>query len=90
MDGVEAVAVIGIPNEETHFVACAVIIKRENYENLTEKDVVNYVAARLPPYKQLHGGVMFVDEFPKTPSGKVVKRIISTFVEKNIFQKSIS
>lgn len=90
MNGVEAVIVVGIPNAKSHYAACAVIIKREHYDNLTEKDVVDYVAAKLPPYKQLHGGVIFVNEFPKTPSGKVVKRFITAFVQKNIVQKFIT
>jgi acyl-CoA synthetase (AMP-forming)/AMP-acid ligase II len=86
MDGVESVAVVPIPNEETYNLACAVIIKRD--ELLTEKDVIDYVAQKLPHYKQLHGGVIFVNEFPMTPSGKVVKRLIQKMAEeKSTLQK---
>ncbi len=33
-----------------------------------------FVASEAAEYKQLVGGVKFVDELPKTPSGKVLKR----------------
>lgn len=71
---------VGIPNDGTHL-ASAVVIKREGYENLTQDDVVNYVAGRLPVYKQLHGGVCFVSQFPTTPTGKIIKRLIAELAE---------
>lgn len=88
MDGVESVAVVGIPNVETSYLACAVIIKR--HKRLNEQDVIDHVAQKLPNYKQLHGGVIFVEEFPMTPSGKVIKRLIQTFASEKFNQKNQS
>jgi len=31
---------------------------------------------RLASYKQLTGGIVFVDQIPKTPSGKILKRVL--------------
>lgn len=33
-------------------------------------------AGRVASYKQLEGGVKFVDELPKTASGKILRRLL--------------
>lgn len=66
---------------------CAVVIKRNGQENLHEDDVIAYVANRMPQYKQLYGGVIFVDRFPTTPNGKVVRRLVTELAEKMIREK---
>lgn len=38
-----------------------------------EEDIKAYMAARLAKYKALDGGVVFVDEIPRTVSGKAMK-----------------
>jgi len=42
--------------------------------NLSEDDVKNFVKERLAQYKQLRGGVKFVDELPKNALGKILRR----------------
>lgn len=76
IDGVELVSVVGIPDEIATSLSTAVISKRSGYENLTEKYVIDHVTARLAVHKQLHGGVFFIDDFPKTASGKIQKRFV--------------
>lgn len=39
-----------------------------------EKEVQSYMKGRLAGYKQLVGGVRFVDEIPKNASGKILKK----------------
>lgn len=80
LDGVELVSVVGIPTEETNM-TCAVVVKRKGYDHLTKEDVIAYVADRLPVYKQLHGGVAFVEKLPTTPSGKIIKRLVTELAE---------
>ncbi|KAK5721263.1 hypothetical protein LTR17_014725 [Elasticomyces elasticus] len=41
---------------------------------VSETDVKKWVADRLAPYKQLRGGVAFVDELPKNAIGKFLRR----------------
>ena len=36
-----------------------------------EKDISDWLASRVVHYKQLRGGVVFVEKIPKTASGKV-------------------
>jgi acyl-coenzyme A synthetase/AMP-(fatty) acid ligase len=41
---------------------------------LTADHVKQFVRDRLAPYKQLRGGVVFVDELPKNALGKILRR----------------
>ncbi|KAK7701445.1 hypothetical protein SLS57_011730 [Botryosphaeria dothidea] len=54
----------------------AYVVKREGSEGaaLTEGDVKKHVAERLSSYKRLEGGVVFVDELPRNPAGKILKQ----------------
>lgn len=42
--------------------------------NLSEAEIVKYVHEKSSPAKRLHGGVIFVDQIPKNPSGKILRR----------------
>ena len=41
---------------------------------ISEEAVKEFVKARLAQYKQLRGGVVFVDELPKNAIGKFLRR----------------
>ena len=41
---------------------------------ISEEVVKDFVKARLAQYKQLRGGVVFVDELPKNAIGKYLRR----------------
>ena len=43
---------------------------------LTEQEVYNVVKGKLIKYKWLDGGVKLVQTLPKTPSGKILKRLL--------------
>ncbi|CAG5179422.1 uncharacterized protein ALTATR162_LOCUS9247 [Alternaria atra] len=74
--GVADVAVIGVNtgdgNEE---VPRAYVVRKEG-EEVVEAQVKRWVEARLAKYKRLDGGVIFVTSIPKSPSGKILKRIL--------------
>lgn len=73
-DEVKEVSIIGIPDPKYIEAVCAVIVKKEGAK-LTEEDVVNYCKEHLASYKKPRK-VTFVDEIPRTPSGKVQKFIL--------------
>ena len=52
--------------------------------NLTEQDIRAWVGERLPRYKQLEGGVKFVDSIPRTASGKILKRALREEAKKEM------
>jgi acyl-coenzyme A synthetase/AMP-(fatty) acid ligase len=43
---------------------------------LTEAEVMAYVAERVAPFKKVRM-VEFVDEIPKAPSGKILRRVLA-------------
>lgn len=73
MPGVSEAAVVGIPDEISSFLPAVAIVKMPG-SDLTEKDVIEYVAKKLVYYKHIRGGVYFFTELPKTPSGKNIRR----------------
>ena len=42
----------------------------------TEDDIVAWLAAKVANHKRLRGGVRFVDAIPKSPSGKILRRVL--------------
>jgi 4-coumarate--CoA ligase len=41
---------------------------------ISEEEIKAFVASRAAPYKQLRGGVVFVQELPKNAIGKILRR----------------
>jgi long-chain acyl-CoA synthetase len=69
---VEEVAVIGVPDERWGETVLAVVIPRDGAVT-TAEELVAFARERLAGYK-LPRLVTFVDELPRTPTGKVLKR----------------
>ncbi len=72
-EGVAEVAVIGQPSEAWGESPFAAVVRGD--ENLTEADVMQFCDGKLARYK-LPKGVGFVDEIPRNPTGKPLKRIL--------------
>lgn len=79
VQGVELVSVVGIPDSKATNLPAAVIVKRSGFGSLTEHDITSAVAEKLPHYKQLFGGVYFIDEMPMSPFGKILRRTLREF-----------
>jgi len=71
LDGVAAVAIVGYPDPRLHEVAIAYII-RSATSSLSEQDVLAELRGQVASFK-IPRHVLFVDELPMTPSGKVQK-----------------
>ncbi|HAD37612.1 MAG TPA: 2-succinylbenzoyl-CoA synthetase, partial [Gammaproteobacteria bacterium] len=63
--------VIGIPSAKWGESPLAVIVRRD--ASLTSDSVIQYTRAKLAPFKTVKA-VEFVDEIPRNPSGKILKR----------------
>lgn len=70
---VKDVGVIGIPDENAGELPMGFVVKQENVQ-LTEKEVMDFVAKNASNPKWLRGGVRFVDAIPRNPSGKILRR----------------
>ena len=67
------VAVIGIPDDEAGELPKAFVVRQS--DDLTADDVQSYVAEQVASYKQIRL-VEFVDEIPKSASGKILRRFL--------------
>lgn len=70
-------AVIGLPTKgaDDNELPKAFVVRRAG-SKISEEDVMNHMKQRLARYKQLEGGVEFVESIPKLPSGKILKRVL--------------
>ena len=70
-------AVIGIwsAQQETELPRGYVVLKQlDGRRPLTEQQVANFVKENVAAYKQLRGGVIFLEEIPKSASGKILRK----------------
>ncbi|XP_061392787.1 probable 4-coumarate--CoA ligase 1 [Musca vetustissima] len=75
------VCVVGIPHSVHGFLPAACVIKRPDSE-ISESEIYQYVVDRMQDFEHLRGGVYFVESFPETPSGKVIRRKVAEMCEK--------
>ncbi|KAJ7494975.1 hypothetical protein FB451DRAFT_1121591 [Mycena latifolia] len=72
---VHEAAVIGVPTPDdpgNDLPRAYVVV--DDRGKVTAEEIAEYVRARVAPYKQLRGGVVFVDEIPKNAVGKFLRR----------------
>ena len=66
-------AVIGKPDDEAGELPVAFVVATD--PTPSEAQIKNYIADKLAHYKQIHK-VHFVDEIPKSASGKILRRLL--------------
>ena len=71
--GVSDAAVIGQPDDEAGELPVAFVVTADPAP--TEDEIKAHLAETLAHYKQIHH-VHFVDEIPKSPSGKILRRLL--------------
>jgi long-chain acyl-CoA synthetase len=71
LDGVKEVGVIGLPDENTGEKVCAYIMTSSR--SLTKEQIIEHCQKDLARYK-LPKTIVFVDELPKSPIGKILRR----------------
>ena len=72
---IDEAAVIGIPDEDWGEVPKAFCVIKEGFEDCTPEDIMEYCRANLASYKRPRV-VEFIDELPRNPMGKVLKRVL--------------
>lgn len=81
---IDDVAVIGIFKEDQATeVPRAYVTPKKGVEAgpALEKEIVEWLAAKVANHKKLRGGVRFVDEIPKSVSGKILRRVLKAQAE---------
>lgn len=63
--------VVGVPDEKAGEVPRAYIVPRS--KDVKAEELSAFVASNVARHKHLLGGVRFVDELPKNPTGKLLR-----------------
>ncbi|KAH9884684.1 hypothetical protein F4778DRAFT_799921 [Xylariomycetidae sp. FL2044] len=73
-------AVIGVPGGGTEVPRAYVVA---NPKQISAKDIVEWFSKQgLAHYKQLRGGVVFIEAIPKSPSGKILRKTLRDMAKK--------
>lgn len=81
MPDVVEVCVCGLDDLVSRDLPAAAIVKKP-MSSLTTEDVEMFVATKLANHMHLHGKAYFVDELPRAPSSKVLRRKVKEMLEK--------
>jgi acyl-CoA synthetase (AMP-forming)/AMP-acid ligase II len=71
--GIADAAVVGAYNEDHNEVPHAFVVRQPSAPDLSEGEVMMYVAERVAPYKRVRR-VTFLDGVPRAASGKILRR----------------
>lgn len=63
-----------LPDEEAGEIPAAWVVLNSKAKE-SEEDIINYIASTVAQYKRVRV-VQFVDSIPKSPSGKIMRRLI--------------
>jgi acyl-coenzyme A synthetase/AMP-(fatty) acid ligase len=73
--------VIGVPSDREGEVPKAFVVKSpsvglEDSDRMVARDIARHVERHKAKHKWLKGGVEFIDIVPKSPSGKILRRLL--------------
>jgi 4-coumarate--CoA ligase len=63
-----------------------VVLKEAAKGKVSEKDVIEWIATKVAKHKRLTGGVKFIDEVPKSPSGKIQRVVLREWAKRDADQ----
>jgi 4-coumarate--CoA ligase len=72
---VDDVGVVGIPHPALGEAPKAFVVLKPG-QSVKPAEIQEFVAAKVAKHKHLMGGVVFVEEIPKNPSGKILRRVL--------------
>ncbi|KAF5302842.1 hypothetical protein FQA39_LY02022 [Lamprigera yunnana] len=66
------VAIVGIPDTLCGEIPRAFVVRKKDGK-VTADDILSYVHPKVASYKQIAGGIKFIESIPRNPSGKVIR-----------------
>ncbi|KAL7135672.1 hypothetical protein ABFS83_11G113700 [Erythranthe nasuta] len=79
---VEDAAVVGLPDEEAGEIPAACVVINSKAKE-SEEDIMEYISSNVASYKKVRL-LQFVDVIPKSPSGKIMRRLIKDNMVKKL------
>jgi 4-coumarate--CoA ligase len=85
--------VVGIYDEsKASELPLAFVVKAEAVKSVSDKvleeDITSWVDSRVANHKKLRGGLRFVGEIPKNPSGKILRRLLRDKIKEEVEKKA--
>lgn len=77
-ENIQDAAVIQVPDEKSGELPRAYVVLKQTADpnEVTCQYLKDWVKEKVAPQKRLDGGVVFVDQIPKSASGKILRRIL--------------
>nr|OQO23451.1 hypothetical protein B0A51_07756 [Rachicladosporium sp. CCFEE 5018] len=76
-------AVVAMQGEHEELPRAYVVLKDESKGKVSEKDIQQWTAKQVAKHKQLTGGVKLIDEVPKSPSGKIQRKVMRDMAKRD-------
>lgn len=67
---------IGIPDERAGQLPKAYVVPKQG-QSIQPQEIQNWIQDKVAPYKRLRGGVELMEVIPKSPSGKILRRVLT-------------
>jgi 4-coumarate--CoA ligase len=85
-DDVADAAVCALNKDHEDLPRAYVVLKDAAKGKVSEKDVIEWIATKVAKHKRLSGGVKFIDEVPKSPSGKIQRVVLREWAKRDAEQ----
>ncbi|KAI6881737.1 4-coumarate-CoA ligase [Hortaea werneckii] len=76
-------AVVGLQGEHEELPRAYVALKDPAKGKVSERDIQEWTSQHVAKHKRLDGGVKFIDEVPKSPSGKIQRKIMREWAKRD-------
>ncbi|KAL1957003.1 hypothetical protein VTO42DRAFT_6492 [Malbranchea cinnamomea] len=80
---IEDAGVVGITINGEEWPRAYIHLKDHAKGKVTEADIHKYMKTKVARHKQLVGGIAFVDQVPKLPSGKIVRKLLKEWAKQD-------
>ncbi|KAL2682378.1 hypothetical protein Neosp_006828 [[Neocosmospora] mangrovei] len=77
-------AVIGVDQSGTEVPRAYIVLASKFRGSITGAGLAEYVKSRVSDYKHLRGGVEFVNEIPRNAAGKIMRKVLKDWREKDM------
>ncbi|KAK7091470.1 uncharacterized protein [Littorina saxatilis] len=84
--GIADACVVGRPDPVAGELPMAFVVTAPGH-TLTAQQVQDFVAKNVPSFMQLRGGVEFREQIPKSPSGKILRRLLRDELKQKVIAK---
>lgn len=82
-DDVADAAAVGITLNGEEWPRAYIALKDHAKNKLTAKDIQQWMKSKVAKHKQLVGGIAFIDEVPKLASGKIQRKVMREWAQRD-------